>query len=156
LKYNIGIWVQSRKEDQILRLDLNPYWVIFKLLTFSRWLWDPGLQVRDWVLTRALGAVLRDIRGASPHQYSEAGRWLWLIGYWVFVFFFGLYLRDFATHFDGVSPAGVWHCTLLYILDCYCFVLLLLFCLFWDLSYFIHLTFRTHISSCVRGGIKHP
>jgi hypothetical protein len=25
LKYSIGIWVQSRKEDQILRLDLNPY-----------------------------------------------------------------------------------------------------------------------------------
>jgi hypothetical protein len=73
-----------------------------------------------------------------------------------FVSFFGFYLRDFATHSDGVSPAGVWRCILLYILDCYCFVLLLLFCLFGDLSYFIHLTFRTHVSSCARGGINHP
>jgi hypothetical protein len=34
-KVNIGIWVQSRKEDQILRLDLNPYWVIFKITHVS-------------------------------------------------------------------------------------------------------------------------
>jgi hypothetical protein len=72
------------------------------------------------------------------------------------VSFFGLYLRDFATHSDWVSPVGVRRCIYLYILDCYCFVLLLLFCLFWDLSYFIHLAFRTHVSSCVRGGINHP
>jgi hypothetical protein len=82
------------------------------------------------VLMRVIGAVLRDIRGASPHQHSEAGRWLGLIGYRVFVSFFGFYLRDFATHSDRVSPVGVWRCILLYILDCYCFVLLLLFCLF--------------------------
>jgi hypothetical protein len=79
---------------------------------------------------RVLGAVLRDIRGVSPHQHSEADRLLGLIGYQKFVSFFGFYLRDFATHSDGVSPAGVWRCTLLYILDCYYFVLLLLFCLF--------------------------
>jgi hypothetical protein len=24
------------------------------------------------------------------------------------------------------------------------------------ICYFIHLTFRTHVSSCVRNGIKHP
>jgi hypothetical protein len=67
---------------------------------------------------RVLGAVLRDIRGASSHQHSEAGRWLGLIGYRVFVSFVRFYLRDFVIHSDGVSPAGVWHCTLLYILDC--------------------------------------
>jgi hypothetical protein len=65
---------------------------------------------------------------------------------WVF-FFIG---EIFATHFDGVSIAGVGCCTI------YCFVLLLLFYLFWYLSYFIHLTFRTHVSSCVRNGINHP
>jgi hypothetical protein len=42
--------------------------------------------------------------------------------------------------------------SILVTLDCYCFVLLLLllFCLFWDLFYFIHLAFRTHVSSCIR------
>jgi hypothetical protein len=79
---------------------------------------------------RVLGAVLRDIRGASSHQHSEAGRRLGFIGSQVFVSFFGFYLRDFATHSDGVSPAGVWRCIFLYILDCYCYVLLLLFYLF--------------------------
>jgi hypothetical protein len=79
---------------------------------------------------RELGAVLHDIRGDSPHQHSEAGRRLGLIGLRVFVSFFGLYLRYFDTHSDGVSPAGVWRCIFLCIRDCYCFVLLLLFCLF--------------------------
>jgi hypothetical protein len=73
-----------------------------------------------------------------------------------FVSFFGLYLRDFANHSDGVSPAGVWRCIYLYILDC--FVLYYYYCFVYSGIYFIfiHLAFRTHVSSCVRGGIKHP
>jgi hypothetical protein len=63
-----------------------------------------------------------------------------LSGIGFLVSFFGLYLRDFATHSDGVSPAGVRRCIYLYILDCYCFVLLLLFYLFWDLLYFYSLS----------------
>jgi hypothetical protein len=30
--------------------------------------------VQDEFLMRMLGAVLRDIRGASPHQHNKAGR----------------------------------------------------------------------------------
>jgi hypothetical protein len=103
---------------------------------------------------RVLGAVLRDIRGASPHQHSETDRWLGLIGYQVFISFFGFYLI-FATHFDGVSPPVSGIVSYCVFWTVYCFVLLL-FCLFWGLSYFIHLAFRTHVSSCVRDGINHP
>jgi hypothetical protein len=44
---------------------------------------------------RVLGTVLRDIRGASPHQHSEAGRLLGLISYRVFVSFFGFLFERF-------------------------------------------------------------
>jgi hypothetical protein len=74
LKYSIGVWVQSRKEDQILRLNLNPYCVIFKLLTFHGGCGIQEFQMRDSVWMRVLGAVLHDIRGVLPHQHSEAGR----------------------------------------------------------------------------------
>jgi hypothetical protein len=39
--------------------------------------------------------------------------------------FFGFYLRDFVTHSDGVSPAGVRRCIYLCILNYYliCFIL---------------------------------
>jgi hypothetical protein len=69
LKYSIGIWVQSMKEDQILRLDLNPYWIIFKLLTFPRWLWDPDIFRFGILLEWVLGTVLRDDRDASLHLH---------------------------------------------------------------------------------------
>jgi hypothetical protein len=45
LKYSICIWVQSRKEDQILRLDLNLYWVI---LNYSRFHDGCGIQVHRY------------------------------------------------------------------------------------------------------------
>jgi hypothetical protein len=53
-----------------------------------------------------------------------------------------------------LAPAYVGVVFSLFILDCMVmYILLLLFCLFCDFSYFIHLAFRTHVSSCVRGGI---
>jgi hypothetical protein len=49
---------------------------------------------------RVLGAVLQDIRGASPHQHSEQSNRLELIGDRVFVLSFGFYLRDFCCPFQ--------------------------------------------------------
>jgi hypothetical protein len=68
LKHQFGIWVQSRKENQILRLNLNLYWVILKLRTFSWWLWDPDFTCSGFFMERVLGVVPYDVRGASPHQ----------------------------------------------------------------------------------------
>jgi hypothetical protein len=65
------------------------------------------IGARRFLDERVLGAVLRDIRGASPHQHSETGRLLGLIRHRVFVSFFGFYLRGFVTHSDGVSPTDV-------------------------------------------------
>jgi hypothetical protein len=42
-----------------------------------------------FILKRVLGAVLQDIRGASPHQHSEQSSRLELIGDRVFVLSFG-------------------------------------------------------------------
>jgi hypothetical protein len=59
-----------------------------------------------------------------------------------------------------LAPAGPAYIGLvfcLFILDCmvmYIYIIIILFIL-WSL-YFIHLAFRTHVSSCVRGRIKHP
>jgi hypothetical protein len=141
LKYNIGIWVQFRKEDQILRLDLNSYRVIFKLLTFLRSLWDPGTSVRDLYLMRVLGAVLRVIRCVSPHQHSEQGSWLWLIGYWVFIW------EIFAIHSDEVSSTGVRRCTLLYILDYILFyiIVIIIFILKFILFYLFSLPYARFV-----------
>jgi hypothetical protein len=68
----------------------------------------------------------------------------------------GFYLRDFATHSDGVSPAGVWRYILLYIMDCILFCIIIIVLFIQCLIYSIHLAFRTHVWSCVRGGINHP
>jgi hypothetical protein len=65
---------------------------------------------------------------------------------------FGFYLRDFAAHFDGVSPVDADIVFITVILNCIVmYPLLLLFCLF-CVIYFIYLAFRTHVLSCVRGG----
>jgi hypothetical protein len=67
----------------------------------------------------------------------------------------GFSLRDFTVHSDGAILVDVG--VVFYI----CYSGLLLLCIIiilfilW-LIYFIHSVFRTHISSCVRGGIKHP
>jgi hypothetical protein len=61
-----------------------------------------------------------------------------LSGIGFLVSFFGLYLRDFATHSDGVSPAGVWRCIYLYILDC--FVLYYYYCFVYSGIYFIFMS----------------
>jgi hypothetical protein len=56
-----------------------------------------------------------------------------------------------------LAPAYVGVVFSLFILDCmvmYIYIIIILFILW--LLYFIHLAFRTHVSSCVRGGIKNP
>jgi hypothetical protein len=53
------------------------------------------------------------------------------------------------------SPAGVGHCILLCILDCILFCIIIIVLFIQCLIYSIHLAFRTHVSSCVRGGINH-
>jgi hypothetical protein len=80
---------------------------------------------------RMLGAVLRDIRGASLHQYSEAGRLLGLIGYQVFVSLFGFLFEGFLLSIPMELAPPVSDVVLYCILwTVYYFVLLLLFCLF--------------------------
>jgi hypothetical protein len=157
LKYSIGIWVQSRKEDQILRLDLNPYWVIFKITHVS----TVVVGSKYFRFEIFLGASVRD----SPARWQrcfaafacEPGSWIGSIGFWVLFLSFGFLFERFAAHSDGASPAYAGIVYSLFILDCMVLYLyLLLFCLFWNLSYFIHLAFRTHVSSCVHGGINHP
>jgi hypothetical protein len=69
----------------------------------------------------------------------------------------GFYLRDFTAHSDGASlaDAGVVYSFVHSGLYGHVFIfIIVLFILL--LSYFIHLVFRTYVSSCVRGGIKHP
>jgi hypothetical protein len=69
LNISIGFLVQSRKEDQILTLDLNPYWVIFKITHVSTV--DVGSRYfrfeifLEWVI----GTVLRDDRDASLYLH---------------------------------------------------------------------------------------
>jgi hypothetical protein len=46
-------------------------------------------------------------------------------------------LRDFAAHSDGASPADVGVVFLFVHSGLYYFVLLLLFCLFWDFTLFL-------------------
>jgi hypothetical protein len=157
LKYQYRCWVQSRKEDQILRLDLNPYWVIFKITHVSTVIVGSRyFQVRGF-----LGASARD----SPARWQrcfaacarEPGSGLGSISFWVLLLSFGFLFERFAAHSDGASPAYVGVVYSLFILDCMVMYLyLLLFCLFWDFSCIIHLAFRTRVSSCVRGGINHP
>jgi hypothetical protein len=61
---SIGFWVQSRKEDQILRLDLNPYRVIFKIIHVSTVVVGSRYFRFGILLERVLGTVLRDDRDA--------------------------------------------------------------------------------------------
>jgi hypothetical protein len=69
LKYSIGIWVQSRKVDQILRLDLNPYWVKFKITHVSTVVVGSRYFRFGTILERVLGTVLRDDRDTSLHLH---------------------------------------------------------------------------------------
>jgi hypothetical protein len=69
----------------------------------------------------------------------------------------GFIWEIFAVHSDEISPAGVGRCTLLFILDCILFCIIIIIILFIQyLIYFIHLVFRTHVSLCVHDGINHP
>jgi hypothetical protein len=95
LKYSIGIWVQSRKEDQILKLDLNPYWVIFKLLTFSRWLWDPDITGAGLSVDESARCSPARWQGCFAAFASELGSWIGSIGFLSLIsFFWVFYLRD--------------------------------------------------------------
>jgi hypothetical protein len=155
--FSSGFWVQSRKEDQILRLDLNSYWVIFKLLTSPRWLWDPGIFRFGILLEWVLGTVLRDDRDASLHLHVSRVVRYDPSGFWVLLLSFGFLLERLLPISMELAPAYVGVVFSLFILDCmvmYIYIIIVLF-IMW-LLHFIHLAFRTHVSSCVRDGIKHP
>jgi hypothetical protein len=88
LKYSISIWVQSRKENKILRLDLNPYWVIFKLLTFPRWLWDPGITGAGLSVDESARCSPARWQGCFTAFASESGSWIGSIGILSLISFF--------------------------------------------------------------------
>jgi hypothetical protein len=69
LKHSIGIWVQSREEDQILRLDLNPYRVIYKITHVSTVVVGSRYFRFGIFVERVLGTVLRDDRDVSLHLH---------------------------------------------------------------------------------------
>jgi hypothetical protein len=83
-----------------------------------------------------LGAVLRDIKGASPHQQSEAGRLLGLIGYRVFISFFGFlferFLLPIPMELVPLVLGVVLYCILFYIIIIVSFILR--FILFYSFS----------------------
>jgi hypothetical protein len=154
LKYSIGIWVQSRKEDKILRLDLNPYWVIFKLLTFSRWLWDPCITGAGLSVDESARCSPARWQGCFTAFTSESGSWIGSIGLLSLISFFWVLFERLLPIPMELAPAYVGVVFSLFILDCMVmYILLFLFYLFCDFSYFIHLAFRTRVSSCVCDGI---
>jgi hypothetical protein len=69
LNTTIGIWVQSRKEDQILRLNLNLYRVIIKITHVSTVVVGSRYFRFRIFLERVLGTILRDDRDASLHVH---------------------------------------------------------------------------------------
>jgi hypothetical protein len=75
LKHSIGIWVQFRKEDQILRLDLNSYWEILKITHVSTVVVGSRYFRFGIFLERVLGTVLHDYRDASLHLHVS-----WIVG----------------------------------------------------------------------------
>jgi hypothetical protein len=103
-------------------------------------------------LERVLGTVLRDDRDSSLHLHVSriVDRIHWVLDFCSFLL--GFYLRDLLPIPMLPAPvdAGVvfvclfwtvWSCIYIY----YCFVYSVI-----DLFY--SLAFRTHVSSCVRGG----
>jgi hypothetical protein len=156
LKISIGIWVLSRKEDQILRLDLNPYWVI---LNYSRFHGGCGIQV--FQVRDSLGVSARDSHARWQRCFAafacELSSWIGSIGFLSFISFSWVFiLRDLLPIPMELAPPmqvlytlfsfwTVWSCI---------YIIIILFILW--LIYFIHLAFRTHVSSCVHDGIKHP
>jgi hypothetical protein len=141
---NIGIWVQCRKEDKILRLDLNSYGVIFKLLTFSWWLWDPGASphLHMWECygqSNVMTEVLRRI------YICELGSLLGSIGFQVFDYFFWDFIWEICCPFQWSNPSlmqalytfvysGLYYHALLFII--------ILFILCWFI-YLFHSAFST-------------
>jgi hypothetical protein len=97
-------------------------------------LWDLNFQAQDF-LRESAKTVMHDDKGISAHQHVS---WVVLYGtprvIGFYFFLFGIYLRDFAVHSDGVSSADVGHCILLlfWIVSGMYLLLLLLFCLFCD------------------------
>jgi hypothetical protein len=114
LKHGINIWVQFRKEDQILMPDLNPYWVIFKLLMFPRWLWDPGISVRDLFCWESRCSPVRYQR-----CFATSAQWSWQfclrsIGYRVLVLSFGVFIWELCCPFRLSQPRQCWPMLALY------------------------------------------
>jgi hypothetical protein len=95
-KYQFSIWVQSRKKNQILRLDQNPYLVIFKLLIFSRWLCDDS--------------------GASPHQHVSRVVLIRTHRFSGFFFFFFWVLFERFADIVSLTDIGVVIILLFYII----------------------------------------
>jgi hypothetical protein len=138
-------------------LDLILYWVIFKLLTFLRWLWDPGLQVWDFLGESAM---------YSPTWWQRCfavsacvlGRWLGFLrddGF--LIISFGFYLRDLLPILMESVPADA-DIVFIYYSGLYYHVfifIIILFILCWFI-YLFHLVFRTHVSSCICDGIVTP
>jgi hypothetical protein len=106
---------------------------------------------------RVLGVVLRDIRDASPHPYSEQGSWLGTIGFWVLFLSFGFLFERLCYPFRWSLPH--WYQALYFTV--YSELYIILYYYYYSfvyslLVYFIHLAFCMHVSSCVRGRINHP
>jgi hypothetical protein len=97
--------------------------------------------VRDGSLMRVLGAVLRDIRGASPHQHSETGSLVRFFSYRVFVSFFGFLFERFLLPIPMELAPPVSGVVLYCILFCIIIIIIVLFILRFILFYSFSLSY---------------
>jgi hypothetical protein len=68
-------------------------------------LWDPGITCLGFFLERVLGTVLCDDRDVSLHLHVSRVVDYDSSGFEFYFLLLGFYLRDFAAHSDGASPA---------------------------------------------------
>jgi hypothetical protein len=138
-------------------LDLNPYWVIFKITHVSTVVVGSRFIGSGSFLERVLGTVLWDDKSTPPHQLVSRVVLVSTPRVSGFDYFFGVLFERSAAHSDGASPCRCrrWIYLIFWtVLSCiyiyYCFVYSVWF------IYLVLIVFCTHVSSCVRGGVVTP
>jgi hypothetical protein len=119
-------------------LDLNPYWVIFKITHVSTVIVGSRFTGSGSFLERVLGTVLWDNKSTPPHQLVSRIVLVRTPRVSGFDYFFGVLFERFVAHSDGASPCRCrrWIYLIFWtVLSCiyiyYCFVL---FCVIYFFS----------------------
>jgi hypothetical protein len=112
-----------------------------------------------FILIKVLGAVLRGDRGILLHQHMSMVVFIRIYRVRVLFSFFGILFERFCCPFRWSQPRRCRRCiSYCYSgLCCYIFIFIIIIFIVCDLFiYLFHIAFRTHVSSCVRGGIITP